>query len=490
MASIGAATTAFFATLVSSKLSDHWKFSDVVPKLKDESNWTKWSKAIDVGLNAIDKRLTGIVKGTVPRPTPKSDSELRQMVAAREGKAADSVTDMELQYQREAVAQKVEEWDAIAAQCLVLIQSTLSAGPQQVVADLDDVYEVYQKLHARYHKRDWVATTVKYDTWTDLRFIKGGNADIFVQKWLAALQEVQSIRSVDVFVQFHTFIKAIRANPDSSAFISNFKFEVYDDNLMPSVINQFTLYDRNTKLCNATPSAANSAQADADKDNNGRKSGRKRSGKRDDKDKDEKDDDKDDKGSSGQGRPAKGDSGAIWCPHHGHFGDHFPSKCRLPQDKRKGVRKPSAQAAAASTNPKDKDNPKDKESEAKANGIDFDSIWANCLSFDGAFDDTGHAEANLIDTEVSEKALRNLAISAQTCDEDPYRWMLDSGTSHCMSPYKSVFTSYKPCRIPVKSATGERFWTKGIGDVLLDLSSKDRSIRIGSIVLKDVVRVR
>ncbi|KAJ5333285.1 uncharacterized protein N7506_007068 [Penicillium brevicompactum] len=53
---------------------------------------------------------------------------------------------------------------------------------------------------------------------------------------------------------------------------------------------------------------------------------------------------------------------------------------------------------------------------------------------------------------------KNAAISPSSSTE--FDWIIDSGTSKHMTPFQSIFANFKPYRIPVITATGQRFFTE------------------------------
>jgi hypothetical protein len=81
--------------------------------------------------------------------------------------------------------------------------------------------------------------------------------------------------------------------------------------------------------------------------------------------------------------------------------------------------------------------------------MDYDSLSAYNLSVD-LFCDT-------VDRHEVEEVVR----------KDPSLWMLDSGSSHTMTYSRSLFVTFKHCRLPVKTATDEVFYTEGYGDIIL-----------------------
>ena len=56
-------------------------------------------------------------------------------------------------------------------------------------------------------------------------------------------------------------------------------------------------------------------------------------------------------------------------------------------------------------------------------------------------------------------------------------WMVDSGTTHSMTPYAANFISFTECRCAVKVADGSTCHTKGYGDVILDIPGQDGILR-------------
>jgi hypothetical protein len=64
--------------------------------------------------------------------------------------------------------------------------------------------------------------------------------------------------------------------------------------------------------------------------------------------------------------------------------------------------------------------------------------------------------------------------------------MLDSSASDTMTPYRSSFVNYHEMVLPVCTATGQVFWTKGYGTVIVDLTPLNSTERIGSIILLNV----
>jgi hypothetical protein len=64
--------------------------------------------------------------------------------------------------------------------------------------------------------------------------------------------------------------------------------------------------------------------------------------------------------------------------------------------------------------------------------------------------------------------------------------MLDSGVSNTMTPYCSSFINYYKMVLPVHTAMGQVFWTKGYGTIIVDLMPPNSTERIGLIILPKV----
>lgn len=111
--------------------------------------------------------------------------------------------------------------------------------------------------------------------------------------------------------------------------------------------------------------------------------------------------------------------------------------------------------------------------------IDDDTLWANHteLIIEGTPDytDGGIFFANQVNLEVNSTDIKS--------DSQPL-WMLDSGCSHTMTYQHENFVSFTLLKLPVKSATGQHFWTEGYGKVNLRLTTLDGK-SLGSMHLKN-----
>lgn len=66
-------------------------------------------------------------------------------------------------------------------------------------------------------------------------------------------------------------------------------------------------------------------------------------------------------------------------------------------------------------------------------------------------------------------------------------WMIAPNSPAHMTPYRSVFTTFREHHRPISTADGrDTIWTEGYGDVVLDVGNADNSQLHGVMTLRGV----
>lgn len=73
------------------------------------------------------------------------------------------------------------------------------------------------------------------------------------------------------------------------------------------------------------------------------------------------------------------------------------------------------------------------------------------------------------------RGLRSASVPASS-DTGMYNWLLDSGATHSMTPYRHNYISFTVADIEIRVANRETTSAEGYGDVLIDLKQEDKSI--------------
>ncbi|KAJ6102323.1 Reverse transcriptase RNA-dependent DNA polymerase [Penicillium sp. IBT 16267x] len=457
---------------------DHSILTENAVKLKSEADWRPWHDALCLGLNAIDDRFLQIMNGSLKDPgfqgDPDDDLELTIAVARIQNIHVGQVLEIDVL----RLGRKAKDWRRLDNLGRALIVKTLGPMPMANVARSTTLKGMYDTLVTLYRKGNYQANYSLWDKWYNLRFKTGDSAVQFHHDFTTNLQNFRATvpdDSISDLVAFYAFIGAIRGHPDSNAFLAQLDVKEITASSLDDIYAKFLLIDSSLHLSRHRDTAHTAHATSTDGGRGGRGGGR---------------------GGRGGGQNGRGghqqsqdttqevsgetatDKNAIWCPYHGRFGAHLPSSCHLPEDKRQNKPLPKVEGKKNRKKQKDKranaasaEATTDVPAVPAANAIYDGGLWASLAVFDDGYSKP-NPSTNLVscgEITISPQAANEL-LSASTSPEDILKWMLDSGTSHHMTPYRSVFSTYERYAMGVRSATGARFWAIGRGDVIVNLA--------------------
>ncbi|KAJ6090447.1 hypothetical protein N7486_009262 [Penicillium sp. IBT 16267x] len=449
-------------TRLDSSLFDPWNKI----KLSKDADWERWHTGLINGLRAVDERLPYVLDGKLCDPSIgdiMTHEQVCMAVYLAYGTPYNSVTPDEVAQYKSEIREHILDYrmlERIGSTCLM---KSLSNSAEEHVHGIQGFLDVFAALQKQYATYDFRAKTRLFSKWLKTAFNKGETATTFISKFQSALHLYEaSSEKLPPQVVFQIFVIAVSVNPNGSRFIESLQYSTIDSTTMDDVYSRLrSFYESNLfKLDHTAAATASSSTTPpaADTENNrGRGGSRGERGGR---------------GRGGRGRggsettptstststtPAvdKEDRASIWCAHHKSFGDHFSSQCKLKDPKKAAAKqRAAATIAAAETAPPAPAKP----------------ATSNLTS--------GFQWSNAIIISDQQAAVTNAS-------ENPLRWMLDSGTTAHMTPYRSSYINYTHQRMPIQSATGDVFWAEGYGDILLDLTSID-GLTMGSITLHKV----
>ncbi|KAJ6088415.1 Copia-like polyprotein/retrotransposon [Penicillium sp. IBT 16267x] len=412
---------------------DHSILTENAVKLKSEADWRPWHDALCLGLNAIDDRFLQIMNGSLKDPgfqgDPDDDLELTIAVARIQNIHVGQVLEIDVL----RLGRKAKDWRRLDNLGRALIVKTLGPMPMANVARSTTLKGMYDTLVTLYRKGNYQANYSLWDKWYNLRFKKGDSAVQFHHDFTTNLQNFRATvpdDSISDLVAFYAFIGAIRGHPDSNAFLAQLDVKEITASSLDDIYAKFLLIDSSLHLSRHRDTAHTAHATSTDGGRGGR----------------------------GGGRGGRGG---------GQNGGHQQSQDTTQEDKRQNKPLPKVEGK------KNRKKQKDKRANAAsaeattdvpvvpaANAIYDGGLWASLAVFDD-----GYSKPN-----PSTNLAANELLSASTSPEDILKWMLDSGTSHHMTPYRSVFSTYERYAMGVRSATGARFWAIGRGDVIVNLA--------------------
>jgi hypothetical protein len=433
-------------------------------KLSKEADWDQWYTGLKNGLDAVDERLPYVLDGRLCPPSKNmTDEQLCMAVYLAYGTPYNEVTQDEISQYKAEISEHILDYRMLSRIGSTCLMKSLSNSAEQHVRGVKGFREVFASLQKQYATSDFRAKCHLFNKWLKVSFNKGEAGTTFLSKFQAAqsLYESSSKR-VPPEIVFQLFLVAVSANPNGPRFIESLTYTDIDSTTMDDVYSRLRAFCSSNlfKLDHAahatTAAAAGSAtQTNTPSEVSSRGRGGSQRGRG--------------RGRGGRGRGGSehvadaekdkisdADRASIWCTHHGKFGDHFPSQCKLPKDVKKATAA-KQRAAATTTTTTTEETP-------------ATPATSNLT--------TGYQWTNATVTPQERSAATNAA-------ENPLRWMLDSGTTAHMTPYRSSYVNYTHQRMPIQTATGDVFWAEGYGDILLDLTAKDGSA-MGPITLHKV----
>ncbi|KAJ6086182.1 hypothetical protein N7486_010463 [Penicillium sp. IBT 16267x] len=447
-------------------LFDPWN----VIKLSKDADWENWHTALLDGLEAVDERLPYVLDGRLCDPAigdAMTDDQICMAIYLAYGTPYNMVTSEEVTQYKAEIREHMLDYRMLLRVGSTCLMKSLSVSAKQHVHGIKGFIQVFDALRKQYATYDFRAKTRLYSKWSRLTFNKGELVTAFISKFQLALHLYESSSEhVPPQIVFQEFLIAVSANPNGSRFIETLSYTSIDKTTMDDVYSRLrSFYESNifkldhtaavtTSTSDTTPPADSGRGGKGDRGGRGRgRGGRGRGGSNQDQ------------STSTVTEGDKEDRGKVWCPYHWAFGDHFPSQCKQKNDPKKiAATKQRAAIAAATTESTPPAPPPAPTAPAKP-------ATSNLV--------TGYQWTNATIIPNQQAAVTTSA------SENPLRWMLDSGTTAHMTPYRSSYINFTYQRMPIQTATGDVFWAEGYGDILLDLAAIDGSL-MGSITLHKV----
>lgn len=462
-----------------------------------------------------------IIQGYQEKPSPPDlystdPDEIRSTLQQNPAPTTNQVNQMITQHNQrnESLLQTYEqerrEWQMANYTVLTILRSTLESSPQAQIAGMRDARSAWIKISEVYARSGAQTSMRLWRAWVVTHFHPGGNAEAFVRKFRESLQELRALLKVNDTVEICQFMAAISEAPEAQPFVTQVMLVQHD--LTPSMLyNQFQNFMAQTKLQNIFTSNATTKKGKNSANQNTKRPG----------------------SSSSNTKIPDEDKNTIWCEHHQAWVSHFPSTCRLKNQKRQ-----SSQQSQSSNQPRSNHAPPRGGSQSRGTtqgrggsststtqssrsnnisanatsqeepttdyNIDNDSLFVNqteivdppslpishgSLFCDdiSPFDDIfpNHADGQKCNVIFCNATTTNSVSDPDVSDSDDasHLWMLDSGTSHTMTWMKDHFISFTPCRRPVRTATYQEFWTEGYGDAIIDLLNPTTNERFGTLRL-------
>ncbi|KAJ6095264.1 Reverse transcriptase RNA-dependent DNA polymerase [Penicillium sp. IBT 16267x] len=415
------------------------------------------------GLEAVDERLPYVLDGRLCDPAigdAMTDDQICMAIYLAYGTPYNMVTPEEVTQYKAEIREHMLDYRMLLRVGSTCLMKSLSVSAKQHVHGIKGFIQVFDALRKQYATYDFRAKTRLYSKWSRLTFNKGELVTAFISKFQLALHLYESSSEhVPPQIVFQEFLIAVSANPNGSRFIETLSYTSIDKTTMDDVYSRLrSFYESNIFKLDHTAAATTSTSdttppVDSGRGGKGGRGGRGRGGSNQDQ------------STSTVTEGDKEDRGKVWCPYHWAFGDHFPSQCKQKNDPKKiAAAKQRAAIAAATTESTPPAPPPAPTAPAKP-------ATSNLV--------TGYQWTNATIIPNQQAAVTTSA------SENPLRWMLDSGTTAHMTPYRSSYINFTYQRMPIQTATGDVFWAEGYGDILLDLAAIDGSL-MGSITLHKV----
>ena len=150
--------------------------------------------------------------------------------------------------------------------------------------------------------------------------------------------------------------------------------------------------------------------------------------------------------------------------------------------------------AECRSNPKSEnyvdDKQKDKkDNQAKANNLNLEGISSDLLTeLEARWVQRGSALSTTVITTtalISKGDILSANGEQELGGASVYSWLIDSGATHSMTPYKSNYISFTRASLRVTVANGETTLAEGYGDILVDLPTRNAAPPV-PFLLKDV----
>ncbi|KAJ6115475.1 hypothetical protein N7486_001253 [Penicillium sp. IBT 16267x] len=440
--------------------------SVVGDKLKGEADYHRWAGRMKRAIESVNKYYLMVLTKEYEPPNDHT-VEVLSIVEAKNAIMAyqesidepvtltsittaqanayikDNCTDPNIQF---------DLWDKAGIMLACFITATIDNRIESQLSHLrrgDEMWDMLAELYGNATKFTYVQV---YNNWTSIEYKQGGGYVPFLSKWRQAYDDVLNMvpagQSIPQFIVYTTFINAVSKNPDCSHWVQSNKWSIDKIDVIKKVIPEFVVNEQRAHSMRAH-SASSAATIE--------KSSKKK--KHDDKKSEKKSDKKSD-------RKQQSDKQIYYCRFHKKHVTHKEEECYY------NPTTPAQSASTASTT----STTEPAELSAKMAHVGLSGSRITELFDDGA-DDHLNCSADFLPPSVNPTTSLDTDItclaSARVDTHGQHDWMVDSGTTHSMTPYAANFISFTECRRAVKVAEGSTCHTKGYGDVILDIAQVD-----------------
>ncbi|KAJ5987219.1 hypothetical protein N7451_011584 [Penicillium sp. IBT 35674x] len=446
--------------------------SVVGEKLKGETDYHRWAGRMKRAIESVDKYYLDVLTREYEPPfnwrvEDCSVEEAKARIVAFEisqdrpctianvsNTAAnnfirDNVTRPNIEY---------DKWDKACIMLACFITATIDNRVESQVTNIrrgPDMWDMLAELYGHATKFTYVQV---YNNWTSIEYKQGGGYSTFLSKWRQAYDEVLAMvpvgQAIPQFIVYTTFINAVSKNPDCAHWVKSNKWSIDKLDVVKKIIPEFVVNEQ--RAYSMRGNTASSAAAISQEKNSKKK-----------KQEDRKPDRKSDKKSD---RKQQSDKQTYYCRFHKKHVTHKEEDCYY--NPATPAQSASAASATSTTEP--------AELSAKMAHVELSGSRITELFDDGADDHLNCSAAFLPPPVTSTTSLdtdTTCLASARVDTHGQHDWMVDSGTTHSMTPYAANFISFTECRRAVKVAEGSICHTKGYGDVILDIPSPDGTLR-------------
>lgn len=479
-----------------------------VPKLKGDSNYTRWKEKLELVCRSKGDDYWRCLTGVYQRPdqgevyTVNRD-RIKARLANDRGIEMDQITEDNVtaevneRLQRNAqirsdVQSGQSHWDKINFTILAMLQSTVESSPEGRITGLRDAHQAWTVLADSYDRNTGINTVTTVTSITELNYFGSEDHHKFCRKYQDLITKLRQQESNDVptWFEYAMFYKAVN-NPVTQNFINTVNLHCTDmsmDEIYTFFLQSETARKATSLAAYSTNQGSNHQQSNSGR---GRGRGRGRGGSNNDSGHQQ---------SNNQTIPRDSeDAGTIWCNYHENWGSHYSSACRLnPKNQNSDNQNNSNRGrgrgrgrggpsrgrggnntqSGPSANMTGSSTPSDANSAlVPASSAVQQQNQAKPSSSNATELHTGDDYDSLLTCNVNaDLFVKTIKYDDADPTETENDLMMDSGTSHTMLKSKDLLTTFKPCRVPVTTATGDVFFTEGYGDLNITLANPDGHI--------------
>jgi hypothetical protein len=430
-------------------------------KLTGKDNYGTWSTSTEMAL--MRRKAWKVITG-VPPPTPESfgDKDTEKLDAACREWLLETLEDNEVTSQKvtanrkkfkKHLAAEYEQWEELNGIALSEIYDSCTQSVQLLIGKKKNAAEVWKQLKNSFSVCGFASVEQHILTAQDLDYSGCKSLQEFINRLTTAKEHLEAL---SVFLpQSFYIVQLLRGlgQPFQSwaREVRHRNLDTLDfDDLCAETFAEEQSIKRSETQSNSNRGSAMSTQKDKNKGKDSKK-----------KNKSGQDSDQDFK---------------YWkCRTH-KTDDHSWAECRtnpksenyVPDDK--------------------KDKQKKKDNEAKATTLNLEGIPPDLLTqLEARWVQQGSALTTATTTTAS--ILQGDILSADgeqgLGGASVYSWLLDSGATHSMTPYKLNYVTFTRASLMVTVANGETTLAEGYGDILVDLPTRNSAPPV-PFLLKDV----